>query len=159
MMNDTIARFFDHSRHKLAVHGLAVPLDVLAFEGEEQLSQPFLYRIEFTSVERDIAADQILGKSAQFSLHAAPHTLPKLIRGLPVPKVEALRTLHGVIAGFKRLSGSADEARCSGVASNSGSTSTSRCRRSSRAFCVLGMISRGRISGSPWCATTRGASR
>lgn len=111
MMNDTIARFFDHSRHKLAVHGLAVPLDVLAFEGEEQLSQPFLYRIEFTSVERDIAADQILGKSAQFSLHAAPHTLPRAIRGLPVPKVEALRTLHGVITGFKRLSGSADEAR------------------------------------------------
>nr|GEZ95388.1 hypothetical protein [Tanacetum cinerariifolium] len=111
MMNDTIARFFDHSRHKLAVHGLAVPLDVLAFEGEEQLSQPFLYRIEFTSVERDIAADQILGKSAQFSLHAALHTLPKAIRGLPVPKVQALRTLHGVITGFKRLSGSADEAR------------------------------------------------
>ncbi|WP_052075074.1 type VI secretion system Vgr family protein [Pseudomonas lutea] len=110
-MNDTIARFFDHSRHKLAVHGLAVPLDVLAFEGEEQLSQPFLYRIEFTSVERDIAADQILGKSAQFSLHAAPHTLPKAIRGLPGPKVQALRTLHGVITGFKRLSGSADEAR------------------------------------------------
>jgi len=103
--------FFDHSRHALVVHGLAAPLDVLAFEGEEQLSQPFLYRIEFTSLDRDIAADQILGKSAQFSLHAAPHTLPKAIRGLPVPKVQALRTLHGVITGFKRLSGSADEAR------------------------------------------------
>jgi type VI secretion system secreted protein VgrG len=110
-MTDAIARFFDHSRHTLAVHGLAAHLDVLAFEGEEQLSQPFLYRIEFTSVERDIAADQILAKSAQFSLHAAPHTLPKAIRGLPVPKVQALRTLHGVITGFKRLSGSADEAR------------------------------------------------
>jgi type VI secretion system secreted protein VgrG len=103
--------FFDHSRHTLVVHSLPVSLDVLAFEGEEQLSQPFLYRIEFTSFDRDIAADQILGKSAQFSLHAAPHTLPRAIRGLPVPKVEALRTLHGVISGFKRLSGSADEAR------------------------------------------------
>ncbi|MBD8123129.1 type VI secretion system tip protein VgrG [Pseudomonas lutea] len=103
--------FFDHSRHTLVVHSLPVSLDVLAFEGEEQLSQPFLYRIEFTSLDRDIAADQILGKSAQFSLHAAPHTLPRAIRGLPVPKVEALRTLHGVITGFKRLSGSADEAR------------------------------------------------
>jgi type VI secretion system secreted protein VgrG len=103
--------FFDHSRHTLVVHSLPVSLDVLAFEGEEQLSQPFLYRIEFTSLDRDIAADQILGKSAQFSLHAAPHTLPKAIRGLPVPKVQALRTLHGVITGFKRLSGSADEAR------------------------------------------------
>jgi type VI secretion system secreted protein VgrG len=103
--------FFDHSRHTLVVHSLPVSLDVLAFEGEEQLSQPFLYRIEFTSLDRDIAADQILGKSARFSLHAAPHTLPKAIRGLPGPKVQALRTLHGVITGFKRLSGSADEAR------------------------------------------------
>jgi type VI secretion system secreted protein VgrG len=103
--------FFDHSRHTLVVHSLPVSLDVLAFEGEEQLSQPFVYHIEFTSVERDIAADQILGKSAQFSLHAAPHTLPQAIRGLPVPKVQALRTLHGMITGFKRLSGSADEAR------------------------------------------------
>ncbi|SET30213.1 type VI secretion system tip protein VgrG [Pseudomonas graminis] len=103
--------FFDHSRHKLVVHSLPIALDVLAFEGEEQLSRPFLYRVEFTSVEQDIGAERMLGKTAQFSLHAAAHTLPVAIRGLPVPRVEAFRTLHGVVTGFKRLSGSADEAR------------------------------------------------
>jgi type VI secretion system secreted protein VgrG len=110
-MLNAMPPFFDHSRHKLVVHRLPFSLDVLAFEGEEQLSQPFLYRVEFTSVEQDIGAERMLGKTAQFSLHAAAHTLPVAIRGLPVPKVEALRTLHGVITGFKRLSGSADEAR------------------------------------------------
>ncbi|MGA9220245.1 MAG: contractile injection system protein, VgrG/Pvc8 family, partial [Pseudomonas graminis] len=110
-MNDAIGVFFDHSRHKLVVHNLPVTLDVLAFEGEEQLSQPFLYRVEFTSVERDIGAERMLGQDAQFSLHAAAHMLPVAIPGLRVPRVEALRTLHGVVTGFKRLSGSADEAR------------------------------------------------
>jgi type VI secretion system secreted protein VgrG len=103
--------FFDHSRHKLVVHRLPVALDVLAFEGEEQLSQPFRYCVEFTSVEQDIGAERVLGRDAQFSLHAAAHTLPVPIRGLPVPSVKPLRTLHGVVTGFKRLSGSADEAR------------------------------------------------
>ncbi|TDV41518.1 type VI secretion system secreted protein VgrG [Pseudomonas graminis] len=103
--------FFDHSRHTLVIHRLPIALDVLAFEGEEQLSQPFLYRVEFTSVEPDIGAERVLGKTAQFSLHAAPHTLPVAVRGLPVPSVKPLRTLHGVVTGFKRLSGSADEAR------------------------------------------------
>jgi type VI secretion system secreted protein VgrG len=103
--------FFDHSRHKLVVHRLAFSLDVLAFEGEEQLSLPFLYRVEFTSVEQDIGAERMLGQDAQFSLHAAPHTLPVAIRGLSVPSFKPLRTLHGVITGFRRLSGSADEAR------------------------------------------------
>ncbi len=103
--------FFDHSRHKLVVHGLPVALDVLAFDGEERLSQPFHYRVEFTSVEQDIGAERVLGRDAQFSLHAAAHTLPVAIRGLSVPSVKPLRTLHGVVTGFKRLSGSADEAR------------------------------------------------
>ncbi len=103
--------FFDHSRHKLVVHRLPIELDVLAFEGEEQLSQPFRYRVEFTSAEPDIGAERMLGQDAQFSLHAAAHTVPMAIRGLPVPPVKPLRTLHGVVTGFKRLSGSADEAR------------------------------------------------
>ncbi|WP_133771002.1 type VI secretion system Vgr family protein [Pseudomonas graminis] len=110
-MNDAIGVFFDHSRHKLTVHNLPVALEVLAFEGEERLSQPFHYRVELTSVDRDIGAERMLGQDAQFSLHPAAHTLPMAIPGLPVPSVKPLRTLHGVITGFKRLSGSADEAR------------------------------------------------
>ena len=108
-MSVELRTFFDHSRHTLRVQGVDTRLEVLAFEGEERLSRPFSYRIEFTSIEGDIAADQMLGRAARFSLHGAPSgpALP----GLSKPEVKALRTLHGVVTGFKRLSGSNDEAR------------------------------------------------
>jgi len=101
--------FFDHSRHKLWVRDVDASLDVLIFEGEEQLSRPFKYLIEFTSAQHDIDAEKILGKDASFSLHAVPKKLSFL--GLEPPKVMPLRTLTGVITGFKRLAGSNDEAR------------------------------------------------
>ncbi len=101
--------FFDHSRHKLQVHGLDAALDVLAFAGTEALSQPFSYQVEFTSRERDLPADLLLGQRARFSLHPPPPTLP--FAGMSLPPAKPLRTLHGVITGFRRLSGSNDEAR------------------------------------------------
>ncbi len=110
-MLDPLHSFFDHSRHKLRVDELDVDLDVLTFTGEEQLSQPFIYIIEFTSATQDIGAEQMLGKQARFTLHTASHLLPKVMRGLPIPTVEPLRTLRGVITGFKYLSASRDEAR------------------------------------------------
>ncbi|WP_371366949.1 type VI secretion system Vgr family protein [Pseudomonas sp. QL9] len=108
-MLDPIRPFFDHSRHKLSVGDLDVPLDVLAFTGEEGLSQPFSYHIEFTSSAGDIAADAMLGQRASFSLYAAPDPTPKFSFN-PQPLLP-LRTLNGVITAFKRLSGSRDEAR------------------------------------------------
>ncbi|MCP1446063.1 type VI secretion system secreted protein VgrG [Pseudomonas sp. GGS8] len=107
MLNE-LRTFFDHSRHKLRVRNVDAVLDVLAFHSEERLSQPFTYTVEFTCVEDDLAAEQLLGQDASFSLHASPQTLPVL--GLRVPEIKPLRTLHGVITGFKRLSGSSDEA-------------------------------------------------
>ncbi len=101
--------FFDHSRHTLSVRNLDAPLDVLAFEGREALSQPFRYRVEFTSTERDLPAERLLGQDASFSLFPPPTPLP--FAGLSVPPARPLRTLHGVITGFRRLSGSNDEAR------------------------------------------------
>ena len=101
--------FFDHSRHRLRVYGVDPLLDVLAFHGEERLSQPFKYQIEFTCTERDLVVDQILGKPATFSLFHVP---PKpVLVWQPPPKNQPLRTLVGVVTGFKRLSGSKDEAR------------------------------------------------
>ncbi|NMX41625.1 hypothetical protein HBO34_27565, partial [Pseudomonas veronii] len=67
---------FDHGRHTLSVHNIEARLDVLAFEGREHLSQPFTYRVEFTSTERDLAAETLLGQDARFSLHAAPQKPP-----------------------------------------------------------------------------------
>ncbi|HEF4762721.1 TPA: type VI secretion system tip protein VgrG [Pseudomonas putida] len=109
-MNSPLPLFFDHSRHKLKVEDFKAPLDVLAFKGEEHLSQPFSYHIEFTSPEQDLAAEQLLGKPASFSLHALPSRLP-VISWAPAPAIKPLRTLHGVITGLQRLSGSRDEAR------------------------------------------------
>ena len=45
-------QFFDHAHHKLKIRGLQSPVDVLTFEGREQLSTPFRYDIQFTSSHR-----------------------------------------------------------------------------------------------------------
>ncbi len=101
--------FFDHSRHRLTVYNCEAPIDVLAFEGEERLSQCFKYRIEFTSTVQDIPAEQILGHEAYFSLYPLPQK--PLYRGMQMPAPVPLRKLHGMITEFKRLSSSRDEAR------------------------------------------------
>lgn len=94
-----------HNHYQLEVEGLAVELDVLSFKGEEWLSQPFKYTISFTSPDQDIDVAQVLGKDASFHLGAS-----RLTAQLLTSEGRA-RTLHGVITGFKRLSGSRDEAR------------------------------------------------
>ena len=100
--------FFDHSRHTLSVRKVQARLDVLAFVGTEHLSQPFSYSVEFTSTECDLAAESLLGQDASFSLHAPAQTLPLL--GLSPPPIKPLRTQYGVVTGFKRQSGSKDQA-------------------------------------------------
>ncbi|WP_433735877.1 type VI secretion system tip protein VgrG [Pseudomonas putida] len=109
-MNLPTPVFFDHSRHKLQVEDLDAHLDVLAFSGEEHLSQPFSYSIEFTCAEQDLAAEQLLGRHASFSLHAVPVKLP-VMSWEPPPPIKPLRILHGVITSLQRLSASRDEAR------------------------------------------------
>ncbi|MBI9466335.1 type VI secretion system tip protein VgrG [Escherichia coli] len=96
-------QFFDHAHHKLKIRGLKSPVDVLTFTGHEQLSSPFRYDIEFTSTDKAIAPESVLMQDGAFSLTAPP------VQGMPVQT--ALRTLHGVITGFKHLSSSQDEAR------------------------------------------------
>ncbi|WP_207882870.1 type VI secretion system Vgr family protein [Pseudomonas sp. 30_B] len=92
---------FDHRRHKLFIRDLAAPVDTLSFEGEETLSEPFTYRITFTSTDRDIPAAQVLLKEARFSLHPAPASLP--FAGLGAAPAAPLRTLYGIITEFRRL--------------------------------------------------------
>ena len=108
-MLSELRTFFDHSRHTVTVDGQGALLDVLAFSGTEALSETFCYAIEVTSPNLDIAAETMLGKDASFSLHAAPPSLS--IRGFSPPALAPLRTLHGVVTRFRRLSASRDEAR------------------------------------------------
>ncbi|WP_387489253.1 type VI secretion system Vgr family protein [Photorhabdus sp. RM96S] len=107
MTNPTPMIIFDHSRYRLKVWGNKVPLDVLAFTGQEALSQPFHYAIEFTSVEKGIEPAQMLMQQAAFTL-TSPEINPG-IRGWPIEPPVPLRSVYGVISGFKLLSTSRDE--------------------------------------------------
>ncbi|KAA0260491.1 type VI secretion system Vgr family protein [Hafnia alvei] len=113
MLNTAAQLMFDHSHHVLKVWDNTAPLDVLAFTGEEHLSQPYRYTIEFTSSAKDIQPAQMLMQDATFTLNATPNALASLGTALSMtpPVMQALRTVHGVIQGFKRLSTSRDESR------------------------------------------------
>ncbi|MBD9574331.1 type VI secretion system tip protein VgrG [Pseudomonas sp. PDM23] len=109
MLINAAHRFFDHSRHTLSIRDVDAPLDVLAFSGDEALSQTFVYRIEFTSTDLDLPADAFLCKDASFSLRAPPEQLG--IPGYTPPIAPPLRTLYGTISRFSLLSMSRDESR------------------------------------------------
>ncbi|MGA6735742.1 hypothetical protein, partial [Escherichia coli] len=63
---------FDHSHHKLKIRGLQSPVDVLTFEGREQLSTPFRYDIQFTSTDKAITPESVLMQDGAFSQTAPP---------------------------------------------------------------------------------------
>ncbi|WP_145196033.1 type VI secretion system Vgr family protein, partial [Pseudomonas sp. URMO17WK12:I11] len=95
-----------HNHYTLEIDELdGVEVDVLSFNGEEWLSQPFKYTVAFTSSTQDIDAAKVLGKDASFQMGSSGQAL------LTAIAAGASRTLHGMITGFKRLSSSKDEAR------------------------------------------------
>lgn len=94
---------FSHNHHLLAVKGCAAELDVLAFEGDEALSSPFSYRIEFTSGNHAISKEMMLMKAASLTLQAP------VDQGYGIKMQQAVRTLQGVVSGFERLNTSKDE--------------------------------------------------
>ncbi|BET61325.1 type VI secretion system tip protein VgrG [Yersinia pseudotuberculosis] len=96
---------FDHSHHKLVVRDSTAPVDVLGFEGHESLSQPFCYDIQFTSADKAIDPATMLMQDASLTL-AAP-----VAEAFGVTVQQTQRVIHGVVAGFKRLSASKDECR------------------------------------------------
>jgi type VI secretion system secreted protein VgrG len=96
---------YSHNHHLLAVKGCEAELDVLAFEGDEGLSTPFRYRIEFTSSDHAIAREAMLMKPGSLTLQAPVE------QGYGIKVQQAVRTLQGVVTGFERLSTSKDETR------------------------------------------------
>lgn len=96
---------FNHSYHLLTVKDCTSPLDVLAFEGSESLSEPFKYRIEFTSIDKSIYQDAMLMKSASLTLQApVEHSFGRIYK-------EPVRFILGVVTSFERLGTSKDESR------------------------------------------------
>ncbi|HBQ5972445.1 type VI secretion system Vgr family protein [Klebsiella pneumoniae] len=94
---------FSHNHHLLSVKGCEAGLDVLAFEGDEALSQPFRYRIEFTSADHAISKEMMLMKAASLTLQAP------VAQGFGINIQQPVRVIQGVVTGFERLSTSRDE--------------------------------------------------
>ncbi|PJR51871.1 type VI secretion system tip protein VgrG [Klebsiella sp. H-Nf2] len=94
---------FSHNHHLLSVKGCEAGLDVLAFEGDEALSQPFRCRIEFTSADHAISKEMMLMKAASLTLQAP------VAQGFGINAQQPVRVIQGVVTGFERLSTSRDE--------------------------------------------------
>lgn len=96
---------FSHNHHQLSVKGCEAELDVLAFEGDEALSTPFRYRIEFTSADHTISKEMMLMKAASLTLQAP------VDQGYGIKMQQPVRVIQGVVTGFERLGTSKDETR------------------------------------------------
>lgn len=102
-MSSVKSLLFSHNHHLLSVKGCEAGLDVLAFEGDEALSQPFRYRIEFTSADHAISKEMMLMKAASMTLRAP------VAQGFGINVQQPVRVIQGVVTGFERLSTSRDE--------------------------------------------------
>ncbi|QBX65988.1 type VI secretion system Vgr family protein [Serratia quinivorans] len=102
-MSTSLPIRFSHNHHLLAIKGGESELDVLAFEGNEALSKPFSYRIEFTSNDHAISKEMMLMKTGALTLQAP------VDQGYGIKIQQPLRVLQGVVSGFERLSTSKDE--------------------------------------------------
>ena len=102
-MSSVKSLLFSHNHHLLSVKGFEAGLDVLAFKGDEALSQPFRYRIEFTSADHAISKEMMLMKAASLTLQAP------VAQGFGINVQQPVRVIQGVVTGFERLSTSRDE--------------------------------------------------
>lgn len=102
-MSSVKSLLFSHNHHLLSVQGCEAGLDVLAFEGDEALSQPFRYRIEFTSADHAISKEMMLMKAASLTLQAP------VAQGFGINVQQPVRVIQGVVTGFERLGTSSDE--------------------------------------------------
>lgn len=96
-MSMSLPILFSHNHHLLVVKGCESALDVLAFEGDEALSTPFRYRIEFTSPDHAISKETMLMKAASLTLQAP------VDQGFGIKIQQPVRVIQGVVTGFERL--------------------------------------------------------
>lgn len=94
---------YSHNHHLLVVKGCDAESDVLAFEGDEALSTPFRYRIEFTSGNHAISREMMLMKPGSLTLQAP------VDQGYGIKTQQPVRVIQGVVSGFECLGTSKDE--------------------------------------------------
>ncbi|HCM9273132.1 TPA: type VI secretion system tip protein VgrG [Enterobacter kobei] len=102
-MSNTPPIRYSHNHHLLAIKGCEAEPDVLAFDGDEALSRPFRYRIEFTSRDHGISKEMMLMKPGSLTLQAP------VDQGYGIKIQQPLRVIQGVVTGFERLGTSKDE--------------------------------------------------
>ncbi|MTB45049.1 type VI secretion system Vgr family protein [Providencia sp. wls1950] len=94
------------NRYRLEVQGCSDLLDVEHFTGREAASDTYRYQITFTCSAQDLSAQQLLRRNASLTFSAPINNLMGLATQPSIAK-----RVHGVVTDFRRLSGSADEAR------------------------------------------------
>lgn len=101
-LTDTLSKTISASlnRYHLIIPSCPSPLDVEHFSGREEMSQTYYYIINFTSTDNDLDAGLMLRKSATFTMGTG---------GLK--EQVSQKVVHGVITDFRRISGSADQAK------------------------------------------------
>ncbi|MBM2915105.1 type VI secretion system tip protein VgrG [Escherichia coli] len=101
-LTDTLSKTISASlnRYHLIIPSCPSPLDVEHFSGREEMSQTYYYIINFTSTDNDLDAGLLLRKSATFTMGTG---------GLK--EQVSQKIVHGVITDFRRISGSADQAK------------------------------------------------
>ncbi|EJL4067546.1 type VI secretion system tip protein VgrG [Escherichia coli] len=101
-LTDTLSKTISASlnRYHLIIPSCPSPLDVEHFSGREEMSQTYYYIINFTSTDNDLDAGLLLRKSATLTMGTGG------LKGQVNQKV-----VHGVITDFRRISGSADQAK------------------------------------------------
>ncbi|ELO3295706.1 type VI secretion system Vgr family protein [Escherichia coli] len=101
-LTDTLSKTISASlnRYHLIIPSCPSPLDVEHFSGREEMSQTYYYIINFTSTDNDLNAGLLLRKSATFTMGTG---------GLK--EQVSQKVVHGVITDFRRISGSADQAK------------------------------------------------
>jgi type VI secretion system secreted protein VgrG len=82
------------SRYSLHINDSRAEPDVLRFRGREALSEPFSWRIEFTTEQDDIDGTDVLKKNATFRMRSG-------------------KTVEGVVTGFEALGITADQSHYS----------------------------------------------
>ncbi|MEG2591310.1 MAG: phage late control D family protein [Citrobacter sp.] len=89
-MDNWLALFDGQTRYQLEINDSRVSADVLKFRGREALNEPFRWRIEFTSSQDDVAAEDVLMKYATL----------RMLSG---------RVVQGIIIAFEWLGATADQ--------------------------------------------------
>ncbi|KAE9686812.1 type VI secretion system tip protein VgrG [Escherichia coli] len=87
------------NRYQLNIPSCHSSLDVEDFCGTESLSQLYRYDISFTSIDKNIDANQILSKPTTLTMGGG------MLAMLSVQKI-----VHGVVTHFERINSSADQA-------------------------------------------------